>query len=393
LGEAHGGSSQRKPLTMEDVSHLDAVYRVLLLAQLWDLLPWQVKQLQEADDRGCDAVATATAAAAAAPATAPYASSQCAADVSSESAYSSSSRGGSSSGASSGGRGGTGGRGADAWWSSSSGYVSGGAYRIVGPWLPGHFIEWPSRPPHDWGVSTAGDACTGPVTLKQLQLAVSALACAPGTWACSPALLLALLLQRADPGLRAEFLGGPGGTALLAAAQYWGNFSSRSPTGVWKQPTLVLIGSHKMNPGDCYRRLLALLQQASDGRPGVMTGFLAPHSFALVLAWCYLQPYPGWEEQMSPADLQQFAGLHTIVSTGHACLTAAQGGEGITGEWVVARFIHEAGARWCQELPHRPWNMGVCAMLPSARPLSNTSAHVQEKWLCGLTVAGMQCHQ
>jgi hypothetical protein len=150
--------------------------------------------------------------------------------------------------------------------------------------------------------------------------------------ACSPALLLALLLQRADPGLRAEFLGGAGGTALLAACQYWGHYSSRAPTGVWKQPTLILDGFCKMSPGDCYRRLLAVLQQESDGRLGEMTTLLAPHSFALVLAWCYLQPYPGWEEQMSPGDLQKFAGLHTIVRTGHTCLTAAHGGEQITGE-------------------------------------------------------------
>jgi hypothetical protein len=134
-----------------------------------------------------------------------------------------------------------------------------------------------------------------PVTLQQLQLVAAATGYAEPSGAISSGLLLALLLQRVGPGLRAEFLGGPGGSILLSACEVWGHDYERSQVPGVAAPTFHVLDKP---PGCVAPSMIAALcgdsiEGSEDWRPvGVRS------SFGLVLAWCYLQLVPGWEEQL-----------------------------------------------------------------------------------------------
>jgi hypothetical protein len=208
---------------------------VLLLRELWELLPWQVLQLE-----GVGGVAVAAAAAAGGEA----ANAACSAGGGSEGSGSSdtskggegsseeeeeavdyteamwrtahihldipllpqhgmaahssrsSSSGGSGDSSSSGGGGGGG--------SSSSNGGRGGSSSGGG----------------DRGASTSGcgsSSPAAPVTLEQLQVVTSAMYLASMRTGYPAALLLTLLLQRADPGVRADFLSSPMGSLMRHA--------------------------------------------------------------------------------------------------------------------------------------------------------------------------------
>jgi hypothetical protein len=93
---------------------------------------------------------------------------------------------------------------------------------------PSHGIDWRGR---EWAFEVPfyltpqlGDLGTGlappkvrldPVTRQQLQLVVDLLIHGGGHVSYQASVLLALLLQRADPGLRAAFLNGPEASLLL----------------------------------------------------------------------------------------------------------------------------------------------------------------------------------
>jgi hypothetical protein len=158
-------------------------------------------------------------------------------------------------------------------------------------------VDWLLLPPQgvEWGPE--GQQLP-PVTLQQLQLAMCGLAYADAYAAPTAALHLALLLQRADPGLRAEFLGGPGGNSTLATYLYWGHrdllqFKPAS-SEVWQQFGLVT----KADAPSC-----AAVQESMEA---ALVGLLywpaatllpAPTSVGLVMGWCYLQLPPDWKQQ------------------------------------------------------------------------------------------------
>jgi hypothetical protein len=258
---------------------------LLLLGQLWDLWPWQLAQLQQADDSGQPSPSLAAAMG----------------TVSSMSGCGAGAIGASSSSSSSS--------------SSRSGCMAQSEEPRVSPHVaqpgvvPAHqelyrsvVMDWPLLP----GPGGASPLCgpgPPPVTLPQLQLAVSALASVYVSEAPTAALLLALLLQRAGPGLRAEFLGGPGGTALLVACQYWGYhqaggcYHAQQPRQY--EMTFNLVAVSRSKPRTCHNSLRAALQggmflESSCKWRGLGTG----PSMGLLLAWCYLQLVPGWAGQL-----------------------------------------------------------------------------------------------
>jgi hypothetical protein len=179
-----------------------------------------------------------------------------------------------------------------------------------------------------------------PVTLLQLQLAVSALAHGDDAeGAVSAALLLALLLQRADPGLRASFLAGPGGTALLAAAQYWCT-AAMEPGG---RCMLFFALCHPVlwEDSSCAARMLAALQSGQSEETAGWKAKTPYGSLARLLAWCYLAPVGGWELQVpaawGPAPMWPYlvATLHHVRS-----LQQAQCVAHMPGEWGSSTRVH-----------------------------------------------------
>jgi hypothetical protein len=153
-----------------------------------------------------------------------------------------------------------------------------------------------------------------PVTLQQLQLAVGAMSHAAARNVVSAALLLSLLLQRAEPDVRASFLAGPGGSALLAACQYWGHCYGVHAAAQSYVPGCTLVAPTKWSARSAVSHLLTALHpgtqaQASDWG---LTG--AANSFGLLLAWSYLVPAEGWEVVVSHVDaFAQWLGMVTTL--------------------------------------------------------------------------------
>jgi hypothetical protein len=163
-GQAYTGRSEMVPAIEDAAAYLSPVLQGLLVGQLWEVWPWQLQELGRRSGGPAAAAAEAMTAAAAA-VVSTSAGFKMAAGGSSTSARSSSIGSNSSSSRSSGGAG------------PPPGTAADGA---AGHWLPGAFITYPLRPPQAHGVSSAGEAAAGAVTLQQLQLAVCTLAHADG---------------------------------------------------------------------------------------------------------------------------------------------------------------------------------------------------------------------
>jgi hypothetical protein len=255
---------------------------VLLVAQLWEVWPWQLEQLQAAAAVASPATPMSAASSSSNTADAGGVDMTCSSDGSSSS--SSSSR-----------------QVVPAHWAPSM---------LRNPKLPpcaetwpivlkATGIEWPLLPPHGAGSVQPGAKELPPVELQQLQLAVSALSHGGDSEvAGSAALLLALLLQRADPGLRAPFLAGPGGTALLAAVQYWG-YSSLNPAYSDDEVTLYVPADRSRLRG--VPQLLAALQGKGAALSAAWEALDPGTSLGLQLALCYLVPVEGWELEVPAA--------------------------------------------------------------------------------------------
>jgi hypothetical protein len=118
-----------------------------------------------------------------------------------------------------------------------------------------------------------------PVTRQQLQLLLRVLVQADADHLRAAALLLALLLQRADPGLRAAFLNGPEASLLLVALVNWGRHAGEvserivavGQEGTWEDAVSVMISYLNKEELPCI-------------------GYTHAASAALVLAQCYLEP-------------------------------------------------------------------------------------------------------
>jgi hypothetical protein len=167
-------------------------------------------------------------------------------------------------------------------------------------------MDWPLLPPQG-AVLTQQSQEPHLVTLQELQLAVCGLAYVARTGAPTAALNMALLLQQADPGLRAEFLGGPGGSALLSSCLYWGYhdlFIKRPPqSGDWKNFGLVSVVNED-SVVMLNRMWGALVGEDMLGWPASEV-LPAPTSVGLVLAWCHLQLPLGWEQQQQQQQQQE----------------------------------------------------------------------------------------
>jgi hypothetical protein len=318
---------------------------VLLVAQLWDLWPWQLAQLQQAS--GSRHLTPAAAAAAR------NVGSSSACSAGSVTVGSSSNSSNSSSGGCGGGCSGS--SGGSSRSSSSrddvpigespgaSGYAEEGLAALDSDIYRSLSMDWPLLPDSSDALPLCGPGLP-PVTLQQMQLAVSALGCTDVLRATSAALLLALLLQRADPGLRADFLGGTGGTALLAACQYWGYYQKvaldHAQQDLWTGFPLAFTGVDRSSSGPCYHHLLAAVQgQTLLGRPRLWRDLYPGCSITLLLAWCYLQLVPAWEQQLPAGDLMEDGWGWKVVSTPYHSTYGGRGrsaeGEVLAGGWLA----------------------------------------------------------
>jgi hypothetical protein len=288
---------------------------VQLVAQLWEVWPWQLEQLQAAvHHESC-----APAVPGGSTATAMSAASSSSRTGAGGTAMTCSSRGGSSSS------------------SCQVPPAQTAASLLHSGQLPHNEAAWAIvfRPTgHDWPLlPDAGEGAVQqqegqglpPVTLQQLQLTVSAMAHAESEEAVTGALLLALLLQRADPGLRASFLAGPGGTALLAAAQYWGHTIALHP-GDPEAFFSLCVPDDKS--GICSASQLLALLQGESWAAG--WGWLDPGtSLGMLLAWCYLVPVGDWEEE-APAAWGPAPRRQRLVITPQHCEALSQGPGGLS---------------------------------------------------------------
>jgi hypothetical protein len=221
---------------VEDITE-NAVH-VLLLAEVWDLLPWQLQQLEAA----------------------------CAGDGS---------KGGSSSSSSS---------------SSSSGQL---ARTPSSWWADETFLDAPLLPIHRGTAGSSGTGNSSPlpaVTLQQLQLVTCAMGQGYAAGMHSASLLLTLLLQRADPGLRVEYLGGPWGSLMmhtLAEATQREQLHGASCGLV--EP---LLPCNEEEALDDFKRFVQGLWQVAD----TAVEFAAASSL-VVLAWTHLEVQQQQQEE------------------------------------------------------------------------------------------------
>jgi hypothetical protein len=123
-----------------------------------------------------------------------------------------------------------------------------------------------------------------PVTRQQLQLVLGLLVEAGGNTFNTAALLLVLLLQRADHGLRVAFLNGPEASLLLTMLVAWGCHAE--DWGSDSAPMLLGLWGMKHTWEGAVQLMIDILV-GGDVR-GAFFGH--PASALLVLALCYLEP-------------------------------------------------------------------------------------------------------
>jgi hypothetical protein len=255
-----------QPLRALEEASARAVH-VLLLAEVWDLLPWQLQQLEAA----------------------------CAGDGS-EDVGASRSRSSSSSEV---------GLGRDKHDSSSSG--GGGAASICltssssssssqsGVWWSEQvYLDMPLLPPSHIGAAGEGEAGSSSssrsssstlpaVTLERLQLVTCAMGQAQPDRMSSAALLLTLLLQRADPGLRSQYLGGPWGSLMLhTLAEAPERERSHQAACGWVQPQFVCDAELALE-------VVKVVAQGVGSGEMVFAVHRAATSSLLALAWAHLE--------------------------------------------------------------------------------------------------------
>jgi hypothetical protein len=182
-----------------------------------------------------------------------------------------------------------------------------------------------------------------PVTRQQLQLVLQVLV-QTGTAHFTPAaLLLALLLQRADPGLRAAFLNGPEASLLLATLVAWG-----CHPGEWGNGYPRLLGP----PGQqgTWEDGVSLVVECLKGDDGTFTWCTHADSATLVLAQCYLEPAAPrhLEGQQQPALIVPDAPPF-VLSTGSAVGEPPQGVS--TGCMGDPKHLCTQSLKYCRTSP------------------------------------------
>lgn len=268
------------------VAWSQATLHCLLLAELWDLWPWQLQQLQQLQGTSTSTCCSDAAGDSSTPATTSSSS-----DDHHTGSSPSSSRGCSSTlhgpvGASSSMGSQTSLSGTPSNHSSSSRSVSSGATQHGGdgsawgaPRMPKAYLDFPVLP---HGPAALGNHPPAPpVSLQQLQMVVHAWSLGNNSDFSTASLLMALLLQRADPGLRAQFLGSPLGSFWLdrltgvpqQERQRW------LPAG-WRVLVCATVSEAR-------EELMAAVRGAEPGSP--LGSLPAACASLLALAWSHLE--------------------------------------------------------------------------------------------------------
>jgi hypothetical protein len=235
---------------------------VLLVRELWELLPWQLQWLAAHGSavRGAGAAA----------------SEEQGGDWGSGSDTGSDS---SSSSSSSSSRDGVQGREA-----SSDNAVQESA-AVTGYSTMGVQMDVPVLPQHVG--EAVGSNAAGAVTLQQLQVATCAMCFTIRGGDYSAVLLLSLLLQRVDPGLRAEFLGGPCGSLMLHELS--GVSRVRATPG--GHPIGWLVTHPGVTPEQTRQQLVAVLNK-EPLRELPMQVVTSAEASLLALVWAHLEVRP-----------------------------------------------------------------------------------------------------
>jgi hypothetical protein len=160
-----------------------------------------------------------------------------------------------------------------------------------------------------------------PVTRQQLQLVLGLLVNTGGRTFSTAAVLLVLLLQRADPGLRAAFLNGPEASLLLVTLVTWGCHPGE--WGVHEVPSLLGTTGRDTSWQDAVQAALDLLQRTDVS----VACFSHPASAALVLAYCYLEPAAPrqLDGQQQPALVATPIGASAVHTGSGGCVVDMQG--------------------------------------------------------------------
>jgi hypothetical protein len=286
--------------------HSAKAVHLLLLAELWDLLPWQLQQLEAAcvgdgsEDAGSSSGSSAGGSG----------------DASSSGnervdclASSSSSGGG---GLGDGGHGSGSGEGntcptTTTSSSSSSGSDSQSAMHPGSWWSAEVHLDMPLLPAHRGAASSkqagsysssssASSNMLPAVTLQRLQLVTCAMAQAQPGCIYSAALLLTMLLQRAGPGLRAEFLGSPWGSLMMhTLAEVWTKEDVQGAACGFVRPPLPCDAEEALGDFRCIVR--GVRQKGVD-----LTAMPAATSSLLVLAWTHLEVQQQEQQQQQQEE-------------------------------------------------------------------------------------------
>jgi hypothetical protein len=320
----------------------ESALRALLRSEVWWLWPWQLQVLEaaaamaaasvgvEGQEAGPSAATTSPASTAAGAAgTSTQATVACDAGRSSSHHTSSKPR---SEGSGSKGAGSS---------STSSSSSSFGKARV---WLKQHWADDDHRRsgsiPYPLTPALVAPGCVPhpqcplpPVTRQQLQLVLGLLVGDGGytfTWA---ALLLVLLLQRADPGLRAAFLNGPEASLLLVTLVTWG-----CHPGEWGErgaPTALAIDAREHTWEGAVKLLVDSMSAAETG----LRRFPYPSSAALILSLCYLEP--AVPRHLDGQQQQALVGTHNGPTLLYGCWSR---GEDWTFALYSATFLHQGSS-------------------------------------------------
>jgi hypothetical protein len=183
------------------------------------------------------------------------------------------------------------------------------------------YLEYPLTPRVLAFCSVPPPVCPlPPVTRQQLQLVLGVVVGAGGDMLASAALLLVLLLQRADPGLRAAFLSGPEASLLLSTLVNWG----RHPGEYGQHGAPGPVGVHGQLMEHTWEGAARFILDPTPGATDLGAVFPLAASAAMVLTMCYLEPVaphylPDSQQQPALAVTSKSACILHFGTTGSEC--------------------------------------------------------------------------
>jgi hypothetical protein len=283
------------PIQVDTLS--SCVLRVLLLAELWAVWPWQLQQLQAAAAAASSSSSGGSSSGCDGDGTGGKSSTNTGGGVgsgnagsNSDSSSSTSAPGGSSNSSGNGGA-------SSSTGSSGAANLSIHAQSLREGLAGGVHLEFPMLSK----ARTVAEKVepSHPVTLQQLQLATCAMYLCP-TGIYSTGLLLALLLHRADPGLQAEFLSSPMGNFMVYI--------------MWRGPHMEQVGGPPFGwhisrgvyspPVALAQFKAALADPAGELAAAGLVVLPAATCSLLMLAWAHLEVRPGGVPGQQPGSQQ-----------------------------------------------------------------------------------------